>query len=150
MSSRIGLVLVTLVIGVGCGAGVKAPVTVPVEGVVQLDGAPLADAKITFIPTTDKTINACLGTTDAEGKYVLTQASYKGASPGSYKVTIESFRLNDGKPVPEELKNDPMQLVAMKRAKQILPLKYSNSEKTELKAEVEVTATKVDFDLKSK
>lgn len=149
MLSRAGLVFVLTAVLTGCGPGVNAPVTVPVEGIVQLDGAPLADARVTFIPV-EKTVNACIGTTDASGKYELTQASFKGASPGSYKVTIEAYKLLDGKPVPEELRNDPMQLVAMKRAKQVLPLKYCNSEKTELKAEVELSATKVDFDLMSK
>ena len=90
-----------------------------------------------------------MGTTDASGKYELSQATFRGATPGRYKVTVELYRQTDGKPVPEELKNDAMQLVAMGRAKQILPPKYADPNSTELTGEVEAQATTVDFNLET-
>ncbi len=65
-------------------------------------------------------------------------------------MTIELYRQSDGKPVPEELKGDMMQLVAMGRAKQALPRKYADPAATELQGEVELTASTFDFELQSK
>jgi hypothetical protein len=133
----------------GCGPSVKVPVTVPVSGVVQVDGQPVEGAKVLFIPL-EKTSNSCVGTTDATGKYELSQASFRGATPGRYKVTVELYKQTDGKPIPDEMKNDPMQLVAMGRAKQFLPRKYSDPAATELTGEVEEAATTLDFSLVTK
>ena len=132
----------------GCGPGVKAPETVPVSGTVQVDGQPFEGARVLFIPF-EKTSNSCIGTTDATGKYELSQSTFRGATPGRYKVTVELYRLADGKPVPEEMKNDTMQLVAMGRAKQVLPPKYADPNSTELTGEVESQATTVDFNLET-
>ncbi len=58
----------------------RSPVVVPVTGVVKLDGQPLADAKVTFLPK-DKENASFTGTTDATGKFELTAANLRGASP---------------------------------------------------------------------
>ncbi len=141
-----GLVAVALM---GCGGAPAGPVVVPVTGVITLDGAPLADAKVLFLPN-EKTSNPCTGTTDAAGKYTLTQSTFQGATPGSYKVTVEVYQQKDGKPVPEEMKNDMMQLIAMGRAKQILPPKYADASKTTLTAEVTEPKAEVNFELVTK
>jgi hypothetical protein len=133
----------------GCGGAPAGPVVVPVTGVILIDGAPVAGAKVLFLPN-EKTSNPCVGTTDAEGKYALTQATFQGATPGTYKVTVEVYQQKDGKPVPEEMKNDMMQLIAMGRAKQILPAKYADPNQTTLTAEVAAPKTDVNFELVTK
>jgi uncharacterized protein (TIGR03067 family) len=61
---------------------------VPVEGRVTLDGKPLANATVVFVPV-DKGGQRATGTTDQDGKYKLTTLGKKaGVRPGRYKVVI--------------------------------------------------------------
>jgi len=89
---------------VGCGGAPAAtlPETVPVTGVVTLDGKPLTAATITFIPQGQTKGIECQGTTDEEGRYQLQQQhGTEGAPPGSYKVVISRLLRGDGTPLPE-------------------------------------------------
>lgn len=84
----------------GCDSGGKKiplPDTVPVSGVVTLDGKPLETAVVTFSPTgTTKGVD-CLGLTDEEGKYKLKQIRGKdGAPQGTYRVFISQMKRGDG------------------------------------------------------
>src|SRR5437879_5545336 len=73
-------VLVTLA---GCGA----QRTTPVEGVVLLDGKPLAGASIQFVPQ-EKGRDAT-GETDKNGHFVMSTFQPRdGVLPGNYKVVI--------------------------------------------------------------
>jgi len=75
----------------GCGAGL-----VPVEGVVTLDGKPLAAATVTLQrpdgPTSERSY---LGETDTEGRYQLKSAhgGSAGARVGNYHVFITSVKI---------------------------------------------------------
>lgn len=74
-----------LLAGAGCG-GPDQPVKV--NGVVKLDGKPLAGALVTFLPEGGAGRNAT-GTTSSDGAFQLTTLKPDdGALPGSYKVTV--------------------------------------------------------------
>ncbi len=72
---------------VGCDSGPKLPATVPAEGTVTLDGAPVSDVTVVFIAE-QGTYNAT-GVTNKEGKFAMKAFDAKsGAVPGSYKVEL--------------------------------------------------------------
>jgi hypothetical protein len=93
MSSRWPLVALVLFIS-GCGGGAHKPV--PVSGKVTLNGKPLADATLMFVPVTGGIGSAnpppsSVGTTGEDGSYELVlnnNAKRKGAVPGKHKVFI--------------------------------------------------------------
>ncbi|QDT79823.1 hypothetical protein Mal35_32910 [Gimesia maris] len=104
-----------------CG-GSNAPALGQVKGKVTLDGAPLADANVTFMP---EKVRASSGTTDSEGNYELTYIrDQMGAAIGNHKVVISKL-------VDE---------------KETIPPNYSDE--TELTAEVKAGANEINFDLK--
>jgi hypothetical protein len=72
----------------GCGETDKGPRTVPVKGVVTLDGEPVADASVVFID--DGGQYPARGRTDAKGEFSLDAFEYKtGAVPGSYQAIVQ-------------------------------------------------------------
>jgi len=100
----------------GCNSGAGLPPTVPAEGVVTLDGAPVADATITFIADVG-TYNAS-AVTDKTGKFAMKAFEEKsGAVAGSYKVSINKTIVES---------RDGRQGESDVNLKQGLPMKYSN------------------------
>src|SRR5579872_1830207 len=90
-----GVVLGVFAVVSGCGG--DAPKTVPVKGVVTYQGKPVPKLSVAFIP--DNGLLAT-GTTDANGKFVLTtNKPGDGATPGTYKVAI-SFAPDEIPPMP--------------------------------------------------
>jgi hypothetical protein len=72
----------------GCGGGGGSLDTVPISGVVTLDGTPVEGANVVFAPTSGDG-SAASGVTDSSGRYQLTtQDPNDGALPGSYMVMI--------------------------------------------------------------
>jgi hypothetical protein len=75
--------LVVAVVAAGCG-GTK---TSPVEGVVLLDGKPLADASIQFVP--QGTGRDATGQTNQNGEFAMSTFQPRdGVLPGTYKIVI--------------------------------------------------------------
>jgi len=106
------------------GGGSDAPDLGQVTGKITLDGAPLADASVTFMP---EKVRASAATTDSEGKYELIYIrDEKGAAIGNHKVTVSK----------------------LKDEKETIPEKYSGE--TELTADVKAGANEFNFDLESK
>ena len=93
MTSRTYLLLAIFAfLHTGCGGG---PKVVPVSGRVTLDGKPLANATIQFVPVAESDEkplpSSSIGTTDADGSYSLvlnTNGNTKGAVVGKHKVII--------------------------------------------------------------
>ena len=76
-----------LLTALGCGA--KLPI---VSGTVTLDGQPLAEANVIFMPG-DEIQSPAQGTTDASGNYTLEQeAGIEGVQPGEYSVRITTYQ----------------------------------------------------------
>jgi hypothetical protein len=72
----------------GCGGGVADPKLVPVQGKVTLDGQPLPNAIVSFIPDKGPPSGAI---TDAEGKYEMRfKSGAHGAVVGTHSVTIST------------------------------------------------------------
>jgi hypothetical protein len=100
---KISVVVGTGLLALVClGCGDSGPEIASVEGKVTLDGAPLPNAAVVFIPENGRPAGA---TTDADGNYVLnfTQGR-QGAIPGKNKVQIRTARdrseTPDGTPIP--------------------------------------------------
>jgi len=127
---RLGLVALLLALTAGC-SGENWTMNEQVDGTVKLDGEPLANAVVEFVPDLDKKKQAPIsrGTTDDKGHFVLTCDNKKpGAVIGKHNVLVHTGRTEgDGKPPPT------------------LPGVYSNPVKTPLK--IEVTADKHTYDL---
>lgn len=106
------------------GGGSDAPPLGQVTGKITLDGAPLTDASVTFLP---ENVRASSATTDSEGNYELIYIrDEKGAAIGKHKVVIS------------KLENE----------KETVPDKYSGE--SELSGDVKAGANEINFDLNSK
>ncbi|MCG6157995.1 carboxypeptidase-like regulatory domain-containing protein [Rubinisphaera margarita] len=73
---------------VGCGGGGSSdqPELGKVSGTVTMDGQPLSNVTVTFVPQSGA---PSFGVTDESGKYELTYSgSEKGAAIGEHKVSI--------------------------------------------------------------
>jgi hypothetical protein len=77
---------------VGCGSG---SALVPYEGVVTLNGKPLAEATVVLHPVTAAGPGPFSGTTDAEGKFSLGPAGNtdeRGVLPEKYRLSISTLK----------------------------------------------------------
>ncbi|WP_417383263.1 hypothetical protein [Gimesia sp.] len=107
-----------------CGGGIAPPELGQVTGKVTLDGVPLTDASVTFMP---EKVRASSCMTDSEGKFDLVYIrDEKGAAIGHHKVIVSKLK-NETEVIPEEY----------------------NSE-TELTADVKSGTNEINFDLTSK
>ncbi len=131
--------VLTLILVIGCGSAAR---TVPVSGVVTLDGKPLANAHVAFQPEAAKgSANPGMGSfamTGPDGSYTLHTADtdQPGAVVGTHRVEINlkveaDDRPNVGRPPPKNL-----------------PAKYNRQSELQFKVEPGGT-TAANFDLKS-
>jgi hypothetical protein len=84
--------LALLAVLVGCQRS-GSDKLVPVSGKVTLNGAPLTSGGVLFQPDVEKgnhSQHVPVGSLDAEGRYELSSATNKGATPGWYKVAISA------------------------------------------------------------
>lgn len=124
--------LVIAALAAGCGK--DGPELASVEGVVVLDGQPLADATVLFTPVAAGRPSAAL--TDASGHYELIYTGDRdGALPGEHTVRVSTFVGGDP---------DSGRVGAPER----VPAKYN--EKTELKRIIEPDGSVVDLELDSR
>lgn len=135
---------------VGCGGiGTDTPDLGTVTGIITMDGKPLPNCVVSFIPETGR---AAFGVTDESGKYELSYLSEtKGAKIGKNTVRIATVAKNEGAEEPMEEVVDVDGKVTAKnknKVKEIIPAKYNT--KTELKADVTAGYNSFNFDLKSK
>jgi len=86
-AARAAILLTALALA-GCGSGL-----VPVEGTVLLDGQPLADAQVLFLPKSGG--RPAAGKTDAQGKFkLMTDRPDDGAQPGEYEVGVLALKIS--------------------------------------------------------
>jgi hypothetical protein len=133
---------------VGCG-GAR---TSPVEGIVLLDGKPLAGASIQFVPQEQG--KDATGQTDNSGQFAMSTFQPRdGVLPGTYKVVI-SPPTGEVDPTKYGNAGDAMSAASKAPAKKestgpAFPQQYSRADQTPLTQEVPVKG-QVKFDLKSK
>lgn len=87
---RGGLGLVML-LALGCGGRAYRPVT----GTVTLDGDPLADTYLAFVPVGAG--EGAYATTDEDGHFDLSTHFARGAAPGEYKVIATALSSAESK-----------------------------------------------------
>ena len=120
----------------GCGSSGLAPVT----GTVTLDGKAAGGAVVAFIPTDGTPGNGGTAVADANGKYeITTPQGKKGLPPGQYRVTVSLRRNPDGSAP------DPNVPPIESQARESLPPKYNDRDKTELSATVSADGKSYDF-----
>lgn len=111
---------------------------VPVKGVVQLDGRPVADAVVRFHPVEVTKGNGGFGLTDAAGRFSarVGQGPW-GLYPGSYKVTLSRKSLPEGTPLdPKTPKECEDWQRAFDTAPETFPSLYTSPETTPLQTVV--------------
>lgn len=136
----------------GCkdgGAG-----TVPVEGTVTLDGAPVEGASVVFMPLAGGPQST--GQTDASGKFKLTTVNPgDGAVVGTHAVAVSkseavaSATADPNSPQGTQLSGAPTG-GRPKPAQSLLPSKYSDASNSGIKIEVKSGMEPVKIELSSK
>jgi hypothetical protein len=132
---RLRLTVVALAF-IFAGCGPSGPKIAYVTGRVTMDGKPLPNATIVFVPENGRPAGA---KTDADGRYVLNfTKGRRGAIPG--KNTIQITTLRD--PTPDENGK------SIPGSKETIPVRYNAA--SELSFTVQPNKRNVaDFDLKS-
>jgi hypothetical protein len=122
-----------LMVALEAGCGPSRPALLPAEGLITLDGKPLADAAVVFQPKGGG--RPASARTDASGRFkVGTYTPKDGALPGEHTVTIVAAE-STGPP------NAP-------NIRWITPKKYSNNQ-SGLSATVAPGSNTFTFDLSS-
>jgi hypothetical protein len=143
------LVAVLAVTGSGCGgAGLTK-----VQGIVTLDGKPVENAQVSFIPAQGGAGKHAFGRTGPDGSFQLTTtAPNDGAMPGDYTVTVQ---YEEGTVVPAGSMKEAQggMAKASKKPKPppkyVIPAVYSDPKKTPLSQKVPSNGT-VKLELQSK
>ena len=120
---------VVILFGAGCSGGIevpKLPELVPFEGTVTMDGRPLSGATVFFHPKSDQGFHGASAVTDESGKYVLesdvgNNKTKKGVIPGQYSITISRMINPEGKVIPFDLNNPPMN----QGGREEIPMQYA-------------------------
>ena len=149
----VGLVA-TICVLAGCSSEKPMPDfvehLVPTQGKITMKGKPLEGAVVAFHPA-DSTSDAipAFGGTDATGAYELkTMAVGHGPQPGvvvgNYIVTISKIAMKDGSPIPADMTTADAEAEG---ARQVVPARYTDPERSPLKAQVVTGGTSHDFGL---
>lgn len=119
----------------GCGDG--RPSLVQAEGTVTLNGEPLADAKIGFLPVGDGEYQrSSRAKSDASGKFVVsTYGENDGLPVGKYQVTVEKTEVLGDLPDGYNTEDPTANRVQVK-VKRTVPIRYSDPYESGLTVEV--------------
>ncbi len=134
-----------LVIGCGLlsfsGCGSDGPQLAEVAGTVTVDGKPIPNAVLTFIPTGGST---SYGKTDAQGKYKLMFTDSKsGAMLGTHNVEIEVKRYSK-----DEV--NEMKAAGLEASSEFVPIPKKYKQPGALTADVKKGGNTIDFTMTSK
>jgi len=147
-----GAVPLVLLGVVGCGDADSAVALVPVKGTVTLNGKPMANALVSFVPEPgNKNGTAGGDTTGPEGNYMARYRGRSGLAPGKYKVTIAPGVSSEASAnVSEAFKDDPFMAAEGTRAASALkPAAKKLEIHGEFDAEVTASPSPLDFDVKA-
>lgn len=139
----VSLLALSISLGVlaGCSGagGPTLPGTVPVKGVVIVDGKPLANATVSLIPVGGTQGIGSAAYTDKDGKFEMKTSSGStqgvGAPPGKYKVMLSKMLNKDGTDFPPDSKEGPANVGATES----LPMNLSDPVRTTLMVEIPET-----------
>jgi hypothetical protein len=116
MGGALAAMVLSLAVMMGCG-GEKQPRLVALEGTVTLDGKPLTEGNIRFLPAPGTSGTVMAGAKIADGRFTI--PAEKGATPGKYRVEIGASRPS-GRKVPHPVSEQPMDELV-----QFLPERYN-------------------------
>ena len=137
--------LLLFVAFLGCGpGGLRVEY---VEGIVSLDGNPVAEATVTFLPTKETPpMEMATGITDTEGVYKLSSVTGKataGAVAGEYRVAVTKSIVDEQ---PEVEYGSPRLPATYTH---LLPAIYRDYQNSPLVMTVQKGKNKIDLELKS-
>jgi len=140
------LLLVVALTGCRSDGGLKVEY---VEGIITLDGEPLSEASVTFVPTSDgPTVETAMGMTNDKGIYKLSSMNGKplaGAVVGEYKVLVSKIHAES---LSEGLEyGTSMGYTVPYKQTHLLPRIYRDMEQTPFSATVKKGRNKLDFSL---
>ena len=136
---RLWTALLAVVMAAGCGS--SRDDLHAVTGVVTLDGSPVPNATVSFLPEYGKG-RAAVGMTNKRGRYRLRYLKdQSGAKQGKYKVTISTW-------VPSK-PTKGVDAVSIPEIPETIPARYSVGDATTLTATVEEGDNSIDFRLHS-
>lgn len=146
---RVSLVAPLVVLVVGCGGKPAGPPLYQVKGTVKFEGAPLADATVTFRPENGP---VAMGVTNANGEFTLKTGAADGAVAGPHQVAVivaTGGKVMDN-PTPDDLAAMSLAPKPPAEPKSPIPERYSKFETSRLTATVETDPSKniFTFDLK--
>jgi hypothetical protein len=122
--------------------------TAPVTVTLTLDGSPLADARIAFVPPQNPVPAA--GTTDANGVAKLTTyTTGDGAVLGNHNVMVLKSEVT-GAAAADQDSTDYDPNAPAQKVKNLIPAKYNNPGTSGFSAEVKKGKNEFKFDLLSK
>ena len=133
----------------GCGSEEVRIALVPVTGTVTLNGKPMADATIRFIPDASNAYSTPgVDATGPEGNYKIRFKSRSGLSPGKYKVMVTPALTSPTAKVPDAFKDDPYMAQLSVGGSPDQAKDKSAGEQSEFEAEVTSSGGVFDFDVK--
>jgi hypothetical protein len=137
MRSAAVLLAAPALLAAGCGG--QAPVA-PVEGTLKMNGKPLADVKVDFLPETSGPRSS--GVTDKRGHYTLTcDDNRPGAVVGPHRIVAVDLSVYGDKPIPKGREAE----VLLKPSR--LPAHYGDVTKTPWKKAVNDGNNVIDLDI---
>lgn len=147
------LALISTVVLSGCGSDDGLGRRYAVSGTITYKGQPLEKGSINFYPVTPdpKGVNNGANSAIVGGKYQLsTRGDSDGAFEGEYVVAIESKDVDmtaaKSRVKAGSFKQDDVSK-AYRKAKSLIPLKYSIAETSGFKATVAARSNTINFDL---
>ncbi len=141
-ASRLSLFLLMFVSLLSAGCGGDTLETVTVSGTVTIDGTPLDNGVVRFVPTDTDKGRLATGAIKEGGKFELATAGSTGVLEGDYKVTVESMKIT-----PDVPQKDRELGIGGKES--AIPKKYNSAETSGLTEKVDGAKT-ITLDLKSK
>ncbi|MCA9248788.1 MAG: carboxypeptidase regulatory-like domain-containing protein [Planctomycetales bacterium] len=128
---RVAVLVSALMVLAGCGENVE-----PAIGTVTLDGQPLPDAFLTFVPRGEQG-SPGFAKTDSAGHYEMVRGSNdSGLIPGEYEVRITTY-----------VEGKPDAVPPIPETPERVPARYNLN--TELRVSVSENSEPFNFDLKS-
>ncbi|WP_165068153.1 carboxypeptidase-like regulatory domain-containing protein [Paludisphaera rhizosphaerae] len=144
--------IAALLIVTGCGDEDSAISLVPVKGTITMNGEPLANAQIAFVPDPSNKDQTPGGdVTGPAGTYLARFKSRSGLAPGKYKVKVAPPEVSDVKAdsvAAEAFKDDPFMLGEMRKAAPKPRSKRAPEPEVEFDAQVEAGGSPIDYDVK--
>lgn len=137
----------------GCGGGEASVTLVESKGKVLLDGEPLANAQVSFIPASGP---SATGTTTSDGTFKLTTGGRLGAVPGDCRVAVFAVAKGSSDASAELESMTPEDMAEMagtqgfqkmmdESSTEVIPSRYNKPDTSKLIATVSSNAADNDF-----